>query len=118
MESRDLNLMAPSLLFRKMLILSDLPYIFERTLARQKYSFFWLLHLDSLEDSLNIRKMFFFCVTDHFKSFRFWQNLWHSEKICYDVITHLNDVIMKDLGYHVICLIVIYCCAKLHVFSI
>ena len=58
------------------------------------------------------------CVTDHFSSFRFWQNSQHSKKICYDTITHHNNTIMKDLGYHMIYFIVIYYSAKFHVFSI
>ena len=49
-------------------------YIYiSKDLSSIKIFIFWLLQFDSIENSLNIRKMFFVCVTDHFSSFRFWQ---------------------------------------------
>ena len=78
-----------------------------------------MLQLDSLENSLNIRKMLFLCVLlTILVPSGFGKTYLIPKKNCYDVITHHNDVIMKDIVYQGIYLIVIYYCAKFHVFSI
>ena len=119
MGSCDLNLITTSLFSRKTLILSDFTIYIRKDLSLIRIFIFWNVTARfSRKQPKNKENVVFVCVTDHFSSFRFWQNLWHSEKNCYDVITHHNDVIIKELGYQGIYFIVIYYCAKFQVFSI